>query len=1001
MAEQIGSEIIQIYEKLLRSGSTPEQREANAMICRMTQMELVPVLFQICAQSPTNEYQILSAMHIKMCIITNGLSNIPIENLNEYRRIALELLKTSKINVGKIQLLALLMTNADNATWKDLMDFAAELAGRDLFSTLAILESVINTMPPDCVVNNMELLISSIEAGLEAPDVPTTTRAVALLGRLSNGMPLDEAVKSRLREKLHRLFLMVLREQQVGLLEGVASDCLSFYRTENRDLLPFETILQPILEVLVRPDLTWEFQYLLYEIYELGFWFYDCSGLSLSDINQLICFERDFFIATLLRKEKDEIENLPFQTTILLLLKRIDKSERREYVFSFLEHLRSMNTIEANCFILEFVSEALYASQELFYNDLDRFFSWFVQALAYNNNVFRYCALKAMEPIINVFSEQINENLVEFFGLLRAYVDVNPELAFDFIINTLSVVTDDDPIFNEMRDLSFHILARNDQSSLLWERGMLILAASIKHSGVKAAESFNGIFTQLLAFVERMTSFESPQTLVFECLTSLTEACPKNVEGYLSGVVPKVIQGISSTSCADGQFDALGWLEALISCKVFPEEMFGPLWEVCHSMVDHPWCAILPSDLNAQRDFIAPCRALEVLSKIAIETLNPEHIQTVMNHVMVFIGTGNIVEHGFTCALQTLFSMMKFIVDDERVHVLGNHFLSLLASNNFPKETEILRVLREMIMYKGSAAFDGGPDRAKELLNLLSEKIQWRIEKDLCDDQTSFEPFLKEAIDVMIALARNGICITIPEVIEMFAPFQESDRVLMRKMILRVYAKVTQADQVSITLPWARAFLTNFRAYMNDQEVVAIAACKVVWAICRCQPIPQDILVLIPGLMDVLRERISVDSPPHHTRLNEFVGVTMTIIGGYHLGEKFPYDTCLDLILTCLPLKYNFNRYIDIIPFLSAIVRSVAPEHQQQIIQKFIAILADYPDPLDENCIVLTLANTIATYCPLDNPQNLAFFSSVLQGDDAKIALCQERIRQFRQQMPI
>ena len=1003
MTEEAAASILAIYEKLLPGHTVPEQQEANRRICEMTGLEVVPVLFAICKQVQAEEYQFYSALHIKMCLNAKGMANIPLEQANTFRRMGLELLKTGKIGVGKIQLLAVLMQNADNLVWAELMKFLGELCQSDLFSVVSILEAVINTMRADCVVNNMALMVNAIDAALKCSDFNTTRQAVALLGRLSDGgMKLGDDVKARLRDSLKNLFFFVLREQKVDLLEKIASDYLKFYATENRDLLPFQDIVRPIVEVLTRDGLQWDFRFLLYVFYELSFRYDVDMELSLDDVNMLICFERDFFMATIARNVKDEIENLSFTTTIVMLLKRIDRGVRREYAFKFMEHLRGLQTMPANCCILEFVSEALRASPESFENDLGEIFAMFTQALAQKGTLLQYTAINAMDPILGMFADKIEENLERFFQLLISYIDVDVEMALEFMRNTLVKVNNADPIFQGLNALLSHVLSTNDQRSILWCRAMLTLAVLIKQSDRMARELFDDIIKPLFGVLGRMAALESPQSVVFECLSSLTDVCPEKMAAYLPEVVPKVLKDIVATDCPYGQFDALNWLQTLIDREILPGNLYEPVWALCQSMVEQPWLEILTRDEDAKKSFLAACQALEILGLIVSVTRNTQLVDVVMKSVMLFLGTVNIVEDGFTSALTTLGNIIEDVKTDDRLKLLVNHFFSLLANSDLQREASILDMLRKMIECCGiDLLYSYNPNSDTTLLEHVAVRIKWVVEKDLFDQELAFASYMKEAMKLAVILGSSGRNVQMAQVIEMFSQYANNDSWFMRKSVLRLYRDAVAADQSCIRLPVIQEFLTNFEQHLAEPEVVAVLVCKLVSTVCKCQTIDPEMKAISCRIMEILQKAVARDIASHRTKLTEYMAAAMAVIAGHQIGENFDYDPCVKLILACLPLKYiGPNLYDDIMVFLPTIIRSVSPECQQQILRHCIILVAE-EDPNQQNATADTMANAVKDYFPFSNPENVATVLGILGGDQEKLAVVQQRIQRLPLSNPL
>jgi hypothetical protein len=142
------------------------------------------------------------------------------------------------------------------------------------------------------------------------------------------------------------------------------------------------------------------------------------------------------------------------------------------------------------------------------------------------------------------------------------------------------------------------------------------------------------------------------------------------------------------------------------------------------------------------------------------------------------------------------------------------------------------------------------------------------------------------------------------------------------------------------------------------------------------------------GWVAILSERLAIEGEAKTLVRDELVG-SLCAIGGNIVGDRFPFDECIPLVLKALPLVHNTAHYGMILTFLTSVVRVLSVDVKFQVTTVIVNFLAQpYADIIVRVKIDELELRTLLKYVTTELPLEVDFAGTALRmldGDPVKL----------------
>ncbi|OHT02108.1 hypothetical protein TRFO_07308 [Tritrichomonas foetus] len=894
------------------------------------------------------------------------------------------------------------MINVYPAPWPEITNFVFSSECQNLYTTISLLNSFISRLTPDELLQNQEFLMNITLSGINSENLDISIISVSLLysyyDNILEKIPNNVPPFSPFQQPLLNLFMQILNS-------GHIRDLLEFLRPvlngaeNNFFIFPFDLSIplifnfigqeanDPIMKLLIH-----NFLVSLLKTPDLS------EFLKQENFQNMILLEKhmmDILLSENIESYDDFFEDIELGLSIVF--QKMSPNDCIQFSITNGQNFLESNNISQVCFALMIFNSAVNEKMQYFSKEsLNYIYSTYLNAMNSSNKVILILVGTILKNHFQNYHEQANEFLMETMNSLMKYLAcVNKN--FTILVDFVSQLENSDTVFEPLLNFSTHLIKTGtiiDQHD-----GYCLISELIKKSEEKIFQIFESLYQLLLSIIIQPLLMQDPHYLVLYCLSDLVSVAPERLLSHF----PEFMNPIC---------------HALLTSK---DETFLPAYfDALIFLIDHYFEEY--SDLFMQPfDFM-----MKILNKNWEEKLNQQQIDPFKSMKICY---------KFLNATFSLFYLAKlsaFIQNDAFTNtLLGkiSSYLSICKASNIPQEyllksllciLECLDSPNEQCTIITSQCIDIFINTTDESvlsdffpvlrsfanLGCINAETSFELMKTSLQLTTTIPNFNSDhllASDIIVLVVNCARLVDIEQFIQFFYSFYAQRCQIEGHVSIFCINLIKNLDIEQIIPLIKSSSFTELRE--NIGKIIAegpndLATAIVNFMIALVKMV--DRLQVIPfaeTLLVASKNRLAAEIS-NKTALRESLATFISILAGQIVGDSFPFNELLPLIIEILPIRYDYSLCYDIYQFLGSTCNYIfTPEMKQVFIVKIIFLFAQPLHKLREmkvdDLILSSLIRCI--HDTLQENDNDAFILQILGGNQELLSLYHNSLEYVKQ----
>lgn len=988
MSQNASSYFLSLFSQL-RNPETAER--ANAELMKVSQnLDYFPSLFFLFENTDDIIIQRYSLHTISMCIRQQS-GNMSQEVLYFYRKKLIFYLKQAK-NVETIDAILSVIQNSIYYTggfWSELAKFAVQMKD-NLYLSMNIFDMLIFTMFPPAVTKNIQIFLELILNGLRCDEFIIKIISVKFLFDIAPSVKNYMEVFGQFQIYLLNFFLQTINSNNISYLTQLVNIIFSGLK-QSVLLFPLNDALNDIFSILNSNSYDISFKLILHNFFINSLCFFQIDT-KFDNLNYMFLTEQNISVEYFLSNFDLDDDNLSrlIEINVMLnfILKNIEPNKINEFVYTYVnKYMESDNTelIEFSYLVWE---SALLTSLNLFEDNLDDIFDNFMKGFRENGTLKQKIAAYCFDSLAHLFKKQINENLIMINEAILIYTcDVDAYLGTSLLCKTINQVENTDLIFSNSLAISHELISHPNLQIKIFSLSFLSLI--IHNSVYQSIILFDQIFKSLIDIMSSPISFESPYSLVYDCVSGLTKRAPEKMIKYLPEVTHYFIQGFNSSD-PNGAIEIIESYISILKIMKLNMPFLQEAFDALYKRVNKNWTELLiiqASEFdNVPITFYADTLALQALAKICKLINQKQANEIVFEQIMSLAGLFSL-SFCIYPTMKSFNSIVYFLEPDQRlIGLLQQCFNFFLISTDYDNISVILVGITRSLILFGVDVFgkENCINLVKRVLTLISSQDsqnfnqhllnQFQISLPIIIKQTYSETFINEIFNYFLQLFQEptfpnadlfSIEIITTFVTEMPNYFLQNNGLnnifpILNSLILEGKCKLATASA---------SFVFNVILHLNEETFN----------------------LFIPYVNDFfssLNQRLVIEqSVP--SILRETIVAALSVIGIYILKNQFPFNDVLSLIIQSLPIQNDLSLCYYVYSFISIYIDKINECLLLKVLHIFIQILSQpYSNVLSMKIGLSTWKIIVQLIKDIDDSEIL----KILNNDQLKLSFYHETL---------
>ncbi|OHS98148.1 hypothetical protein TRFO_08988 [Tritrichomonas foetus] len=772
-----------------------------------------------------------------------------------------------------------------------------------LDSTFPLLTHLIYHLTREQVVNDIPFFHSILNLGFSSESFEVVASAVTFLLSLVGNLRSDFFFAGyNYNEIILQLLLKVapLGDSQ-KFLKLAKSLVLGF---ENGvSLIPFYPLLTNFLPIIRCDQLDIEYRLQLHTFLASAFIFYRDIELPDSDVNFLFDTEIYLCFQIFQIEDADPTMNWLFDIDLMLheLYYRI-LSRALSLTEIKVKELFSTDSDTSHAIALLLLDNSIDCATEQFQKTISDQFFLILNSLMKTGTETQKMAVRLLDNHANFFSNEIDKNLLETIDVVHKYMmQVDTNDGSRLLLSVIEQATTTDLVFEPLSKLCHEMIQSPDTQIQYY--AIQIICHLIEQSSEIGPDDFNKILMKSL----EMVSFESPMSSIFNVLSEL---CNIDSEQFTK-IIPQLMPVIMQTLQNDDPYpvsDVVAFLNTVFEeipiMITFADQIFPCLLNIAQKMWQF-------------ETFSGSAVALEVMARIVLKNPTQQAAEETIKMMFAFTENGLCIAAFKVMEIMSMLlpphvtqsmieTCLKFIDISDNTQIVINAIDALNSLPNlFGNEEKFIKLMLKTVNITINP-------QTKALH--FDESINLAIAETLPEVVVRSNILLEETICFLIEKMKNGGNLTTFSLNALSGFFDSSPDMIPNEI---------------------QSMILNFIISLipeGDSKIVE-AASNLISISCTLPIFSQRALEIV----NIMAERISKEQP---SSLTDNLVAAITVISGQVLGDNFPFETVLPIILRVLPAVHAPQLADDIYPFIANISRIANQQTMLEILRIFINVLA-------------------------------------------------------------
>lgn len=858
---------------------------------------------------------------------------------------------------------------------------------KDIFLTLSIFNGIIYYISPDLILQNQQNLINLALSGLnfEIQNQQIITLAVAFLYTLyisfQSKTPDNIPDSSIFQERLLEIFFHSIDSSDINYFIQIISPIINGYDNDVF-IFPANAAMVRILQILQNDQYDSIFRLTVHDFFVISLTnpTYS-SNLKKNDWDLLVQVE--IYITSLIVSSSDETDaNMWFDDVlngVYIFLSQMQPADAVTYTTtqgqSMLQKTSSEdpNLLSNICFSLLLFYNCVTLYQDYINDDfLELIYQTFLNALNSHSQILMSFGGYYLTDLFKQFGKLINNNyMLQTLNSIQIYLN---EVAKDdnILYSFVKTLDNTDPIFTNLIEICTSLLNSGYVFAQYW--AYYVMGESINRSNLVAYEYFDILYKHFICIITvPQYLVQMPHTLVLICLNALINLSPEKIEPHVDEFLFPIMSSFRSTKDPHLIQYLLMVLDTICSYKNLIKSIRFEYFEFMANefplFIEKDWQKKIENSLSVDTKtqkviskFINASHALEILTKFTIEYKQYFVENTIMNFLPLFfqplkiiyktfdesgpifntliliIGNSDFFDRGEKQAqeineLQILNEQIQQNPDKELVERFEE---SKMKIDYYIQEIGICKNIYKMVIELFELANED--NFASNLLIIVKLLIA-----NKCVEPDQFDAIINMILNTIKKLKNSSACIfqfahiiceickkvEFDPICEMVMPFvkQLLERQDNPNLVIDAITFIKNLDDFSFIFlqkPDMAAFwssIPNIIADKSNNKGIASAVVKMMSTVCQ-KPKREQIFPITTPLLEATKSRL-IDELNQPSGLRDNLAAFLAVLGGSVIGDNFPFKELIPLILSVIPLQYDFTLSSDIYQFISGICNRV------------------------------------------------------------------------------
>lgn len=816
-------------------------------------------------------------------------------------------------------------------------------------SKMILLSHYIYRISQPLVNQNLPNFIILIQEGLQSDDFEIVVAAciflVSLVGNLNDMTPLNDSIPL-----FFQVFCKILRAGEAAKLNRVTIPLLKGVE-KGFGFFPLSSLLEEILPILRDESFDFEYRMQIHSFLASMMIFYKDEDIQIDVISNLIGIEIYNAYNIFELTDIDPTMNWVYDVDIVLqnlFLRTYHTPFFEDISKQTIEFCQMENDFHAAIGIL-FLDNILSILPEYRIESRNEMLIFIVSSLRSQNFCIRKMAIRAIHSQASLFKTSIQNNLSLVVGYIIEYMKSRcAPVAVRLLNSILDCVTDTDAVYDEIMEM-MPLMLQNPSTVIVYN-AILIFSKLIMNSQFSAIQHLE----EILEYAVNSIELNSPQSTIFETLSAICVRSNDLINNKLSQLMPHVLNGLQSED-PSVVADVVKFLNTAF--KELPNEIIQ--YVDSFFMILH--------DLAIQKcpneDYIIPSTAAEILCRIACQFQYQEVIDSINQIVSNFITSKLVIQALKAYCIAPEYMSQEIIL---RIIAISMHYL---------KDDDILphAINAITITIKELPAFmlNYSEQYITFLLRRIQKTINNRTGDFVCDLQIYFPIF--ESIPVAITTLQ----VMVDETIKMLNMMLKSSSIRIKLFALQAYGEIFAELDSTLQESLLTLAIQNLE---TGNDLLAQGTATFLSNVSQ-NPL-ETVQIMGMDITNALFARIQRSTNPN---LAENILAAISEVASNNLGEKFPYQEAMPLIVSFLPITHDTSTCESVYSFLASVIQLATPEMQDKLVNIFILALAHPYDAIASREDGVYLASALQNFLPIDEELRNQKINEVLDNDSFRI----------------
>lgn len=637
------------------------------------------------------------------------------------------------------------------------------------------------------------------------------------------------------------------------------------------------------------------------------------------------------------------------------------------------------------CFSLLMFYVCFYHYQEYFDDEqAETIYQAFIEAMNSHVQILMSLSGNCLLDLFKNFEKIINAKYISktLLSILTYLDEVTKD---DLLLYKFTKVLDNcDPIFCNLVEVCFQLI--NTGPSFAQYSAYFVIGECIDHSAMVAYELFDQLYEQFINIIKSQEFIQMPHHLVLMDLTALINLSPEKIEKHLDEFLVPILTAFHTTKDQLLIQNILTVLESISSNEILMKNFNPQYYELMVAdfpkLIQKDWRKKIEdsSSLDIQfqkviQKFVNAAHSLEILAKFTVEYKQFVVEGEIMDFFPAFFQALKIlVDHFNELDFKSIFNALTMIIGSNSFAERGDekHQNELLAlkqqvdanpnNEDLVEQFEEKKLISELYTHEIEACKSLYQD-AISLLEITNEEnhasyllivLKFLI-ANKCIDEDQFETIANLTLKVIKSTNNSSLCITqlshiiyeiskrtnfddiyqatVPFVKELFSNEDNP------KLIIDAINFIKNLDELGLIFlqkPEMIDFWQSTPSLIADptsNKEITSAIIKMISAFCVKMPSNNNELLpyiqeLISSFLESAKKRLIIELE-HPSELRDNLAAFITILGGSVIGDDFPFADFMLLILSTIPLQYDFTLCSEMYQFISGIYPVVIAQNEQ------------------------------------------------------------------------